>query len=229
MLGVAALDADVGAQHLAGVGLQVAVGVLGENQLRRRDHQHAAVEHFDGARHDEAVEEHGALVDLAVIVGVLEHRDVGDGRVLPLACEIRHEPAHLDHPQAAVGVHVEPDGIDHERLARDELEAVTRREAERASRGLGRERRRHGVGRSHDRGRRRGCLGRGRGAGSEEARANPCREAESDPQSSRLAPTSHRTSSVPPTPVTAARVRRRGAPSAANSRRTLKRAARDRA
>ena len=82
MLGIASLDPDVAAQHLASVGLQVAVGIAGQDQLRRRDDEHAVLEHLHRARLDQSVEEHGARVGAAVVVGVLEHDDLPDRGVL---------------------------------------------------------------------------------------------------------------------------------------------------
>ena len=66
--------------ELLGVGLQIAVGVAREPEVRRLGDEHAAVEHLQRARQHEAVEEDRLLVHLAVAVRVLEHDDAAGRR-----------------------------------------------------------------------------------------------------------------------------------------------------
>ena len=81
------------------VALEVAVGVLAVPNHRGFSHQYAAVNHGDGSRHDQLVQEIRHLVRLTVVVGVLEDDDLAYFKLgLVGAFDIRHVAAHLDHP-----------------------------------------------------------------------------------------------------------------------------------
>ncbi len=71
--------------ELLAIGPQIAVGVLKQPEVRRLCDEHAAIEHFQPARQDEAVLKHRALVHAAVVVRVFEHHNLADGLVLTLS------------------------------------------------------------------------------------------------------------------------------------------------
>ena len=145
VLRVAVLHADVRAQDLARVGLQIAVGVLREDQA-------AAARSTSTPRSSTfTVRGWTSPSRKTVRLSIFPSSSVSsstttsaDRLVFALAVERRHEAAHLDDPQAAVGIHVHPDRVRDHRLAGDELEAIARHEAEALRRILGRERRRRG-------------------------------------------------------------------------------------
>ena len=113
--------------ELFAIGPQIAVGVLKQPEVRRLRDEHAAIEHFQPARQDEAVLKHRALVHAAVVVRVFEHDNLADRRVLTLRVDVGHVAGHLDGPHAAVAVPVDHDRVLNQRLARDELDAIAGR------------------------------------------------------------------------------------------------------
>ena len=117
----------------------VAVGVACEEEMRRFDHEHAVLPERDAARHHESVEEHGRLVHAAVAVGVAQHLDASQALGLARAFGVAHVPAHLDHPQPAVGAELERDGRLDQGFRRDQLHAVSVRHIEGRERLFGRE------------------------------------------------------------------------------------------
>ena len=76
----------------------------------------------DRARKDQPVAEDRRLVRLAVVIGILKHRDAPHRPVVALARDVGHEPAHLDDPEPAVLVEGNRDGILHHRLVGEELD-----------------------------------------------------------------------------------------------------------
>jgi hypothetical protein len=117
--------------ELLRVGLEVAVGVLHQPEIRRLANQDTMIEHRQRARKNESVREDRPLVHRAVVVGVFEDDDSTDRIVLPGRLDVVHITRHLDDPEAAVGIPVDDDRILNERLARDQLETVTRRHVDR--------------------------------------------------------------------------------------------------
>ena len=98
---VAAGAAVVVADEILGVGLEIAVGVLHQPQVRRLADEHALIEHLERARQHQLVGEHRALVHHAVAVRVFEDGDVVDRLARIRAVRLRHEARHLEHPHAA--------------------------------------------------------------------------------------------------------------------------------
>ena len=84
--------------RVLGVGLEVAVGVLHQPQIRRLTDQHAVIEHLQGARHRQLVGEHRLLVHPAVVVGVLEHADPVERLARVAPGRVRQEGQHLERP-----------------------------------------------------------------------------------------------------------------------------------
>jgi hypothetical protein len=117
--------------------------VLHQPHVRRFSDEDAGVEHLDRARQDEPIGEHRALVQAAVAVRVLEHDNLADRIEVRLGrLEIGNETRHLDRPQPALRIPVDGDRILDERLARHELQAVSRRHVKGLQRLFGRQRRR---------------------------------------------------------------------------------------
>jgi hypothetical protein len=110
------------------VGLQIAVGVTRQPQVRRFGDEDATIEHLERARQHQLVEKDGLLVHLPVAVGVLEHADAADWLQLGRRRHVLHVARHLDDPQASIRIPIDDDGLLDRRLARDELEAVARRQ-----------------------------------------------------------------------------------------------------
>ncbi len=128
--------------ELLAIGAKIAVRVLEQPEVRRLRDEHAAVEHLQPARQDEAVLKNGALVHAAVVVRVFEHDDLADRLVLAFRVDVGHVARHLDHPHAAFAVPVDHDRVLNQRLAGDELDAIAGRHGELLERLLRRQRRR---------------------------------------------------------------------------------------
>jgi hypothetical protein len=123
--------AVVGADQLLAVHFQVAVGVVHQPDVRRLEHQDAAVERFDRPRLNEAVREHGPLVHLAVVVRVLEHDDASDGIEVRLRrLEVRNVFRIFDHPHATVRIPVDGNRILDEGFGRHQLGVKSGRQIE---------------------------------------------------------------------------------------------------
>jgi hypothetical protein len=137
-----ALDASVPQpvlvrHHFLRVDLQVAVRVAHEPQLAWLADEDPAIEHLERAGQYQPVRKDRALVHHAVVVRVLEHRDVADWIQIGFRClQIAHVPGHLDDPDPPLEIPVHHDGILHERLAGDELDVIARRHVE-ALHGVG--------------------------------------------------------------------------------------------
>ncbi len=116
------------ADKLPGVRLQIAVRVPHEPEVWRFANENAVCEHLEGARQHELVGKDGAFVHHAVVVRILQHREVVNRLARVHRVCLRREAGHLEHPHAAVGIELDPDRVNHERLFRDELRVVTRRQ-----------------------------------------------------------------------------------------------------
>ena len=126
-----AVDAvQAGVDHLLLVRAPVPVGVPAEEQVGRREDEHAVPGQGDRARQDQTVQEHRAPVHAAVPVLVGQGRDRADRLLLAGPVHVRHVAAHLDHPQAPVVVEGDGHRVVHERLRGDELDAEARRHPE---------------------------------------------------------------------------------------------------
>ena len=68
--------------------------------MRRLGDEHALVEHLQGPRQDEAVDEDGLLVHLAVAVRVFEHADAAGRLALVRGGQVLHVSDQLDDPHA---------------------------------------------------------------------------------------------------------------------------------
>src|ERR1041385_5429362 len=68
--------------HLAHVGLAIAVGVLQENNFRRRSYEEAAVPRADRGRKTQSFGEEDAAIGLAVAIGVFQKADGSAGFAL---------------------------------------------------------------------------------------------------------------------------------------------------
>ena len=88
--------------EVLGVGLEVAVGVFHQPQVRRLADEHAVIEHLQGARHRQLVGEHGLLVHRAVAVRVFQHADPVERLARVPPGRVGQEGQHLEHPQPAV-------------------------------------------------------------------------------------------------------------------------------
>jgi len=119
-----AVEQDLGLR----IGHQIAVLVGHEHEIRRGADPHAAEADLQTADQVEAAHEHGALLEFAVVVGVLEHDDV----VVALALGRAHRiGVRLGDPQATLVVDRERDRLVHVGLARDQVDVEARRHGHR--------------------------------------------------------------------------------------------------
>ena len=121
--------------------------VLRQNQsLRRLGDQDAVAGERDRARQDAACRGRRCACRTSPSPWVSSRTDdvAHGGLSSPLAVDVGHVAAHLDDPEAAVGVELHRDGIVDERLAGDELEAEAGGDLEGLERLLRREDRRGG-------------------------------------------------------------------------------------
>ena len=100
---------DVGVEPAVGVGdelfrvgLQVAVGVAGQPEVRRLADEHAVVEHLQRARQDQPSRKTVFLSILPSSFGIFEDADAAERLALAGRGDVVHVAAHLDDPQAAV-------------------------------------------------------------------------------------------------------------------------------
>lgn len=136
------------AQQLARLRPAVAVGVAVDPQRGRVGlaDDHAVVERQHEARQDEAFGEGRAPVHAAVAVVVEQHADPAARLVLAGAVDVLHVGAQLGDVRAAVAVEHAQRRLAHERLARDQFDAVPGRQTEGRRLGI-RSLRRHAAGR----------------------------------------------------------------------------------
>ncbi len=128
--------------ELLAIGTEIAVRILKQPQVRRLCDEHAAVEYLQPSRQNEPLLKHGALVHPSIGIGVFEHDNLPDRRVLAAGIDVGHVSGHLDRPQAPLAIPVDHDRVLNQRLARNELDAIPRRHVELLERFLGRKRRR---------------------------------------------------------------------------------------
>ena len=115
--------------RILGIDAAVAVGVFEIENVRRVGDEQPAVERKEGRRPEQAVDEDGALIELAVAVEVVEH---ADARVLAVA--VLAIAAHLADEEPAVLVELHRDGAIHQRLGGDLFELKTRGDGKRLHR-----------------------------------------------------------------------------------------------
>ena len=99
---------EPGEDDFANVGLAVAVGVLGINDVGGGTDQHALLPRRDAVGKVDLVEKDGRLVVLAVAVGVFEQTDAAARLIIPL--EAGGVVEHFGDPQFAVRTEVDGDG-----------------------------------------------------------------------------------------------------------------------
>jgi hypothetical protein len=118
--GLVVVRREAGQERLHLVGLAVAVGVAGEEDVGRCADEHAVApdRHARGER--ERLEEDRARVVGAVAVSILEGDDASAGR--EVAGDAVRVVVHLRDPQAAVAAEVDRHGARDQGLARDELD-----------------------------------------------------------------------------------------------------------
>ena len=134
------LAAAVGiADELLRVGLEIAVGVLHQPQVRWLSDQDAVVGHLDRSRQHQLVREHGPLVHDAVAILIFQDDNVVDRLARVHRVRFGHEPGHLENPQPPVRIEIDGDGIHDQRLFGDELRVISGRQHERLRLFLGRE------------------------------------------------------------------------------------------
>ena len=129
--------------HFLGVGLEIAVGVAGLDQIRRLADQGAIViQDLEGARQHQLVQEDGALVEDAVAIGILKDHDIADrlGHVDHLLAD--GIALHFDHPEPAIAVVLGHDRVRDQRVGCHQLHLEARRHAESLGLLLGSQRRR---------------------------------------------------------------------------------------
>ena len=100
------------------VGLEVAIGVAGKQNVRRVGDPDAAMPHRNPRGNVQPVEEHGRLVNLAIAIGVFQHLDP----VAPLARLAAGILQRLRHPDAALLVDAHRHRVHQVRLARHKLD-----------------------------------------------------------------------------------------------------------
>ena len=119
-------------------GLVVAVLDRDEQQVRRRADPDAAEADLDAADEVQALDEDGALVELAVAVGVLEDQDAVAWPRLSGAAD-RDSVVRLRHPEPAAVVDGEGDRLMHVRLAGEQRDLEALGHGHRLGRLLGRQ------------------------------------------------------------------------------------------
>ena len=154
MLDVRVTAAVLVRDEILRIGLEVAVRVAHQPEIRRLTDEHAVSEHLQRSRKDQPLGEHGPLVHPAIVVRILEHHDPTERLVLVGGGDRVHVADHFDDPHAALWIEVDRNRVLNHRLAGDELDPVARLKNERLHRVSGRK-----GGRGSHR------LGRGRGAG----------------------------------------------------------------
>ena len=96
-------------EHVATVGLAIAVGVLGIEDVRRAGDDDPFPPRNQAGGEAEAVEERGRFVVATVAVGVFQDPD--NPAELPFVVDSERVVTHLDDPELAVGAPVEGDRI----------------------------------------------------------------------------------------------------------------------
>ena len=113
--GVVGINDDRFAGGLVAVaGDEVEVGLIGVED--------AVIEEVDGAGEEDFVEEDGALVDGAIVVGVFEDDDAALGDFFTLAVDVGHVAAHFADPHTTVAVELEGDWFFDEGFCDDGLD-----------------------------------------------------------------------------------------------------------
>ena len=137
---------EAGEDHFADVGLAVAVGVLGVNDVGRRADQHPLLPHGDAVGKVDVVEKDGRLVELAVAVRAFEQPHAPSWLIVPF--DAVRIVVHLGHPELAVRPKIDGHGRRDQRLGRDQFDLQPLGHANRLERLLGRQRRREIITRS---------------------------------------------------------------------------------
>jgi len=114
---------EPGEEHASDIGSSIGVGVFRVEQVGRSRHQDAPPPGHDAAGIRNAFEEDiGALISTgAVAVG----EDLDHAAGLSFAVDAHRVVAHLHHPQTAIGVPVEGDGIHDDGFGGDEFDGET--------------------------------------------------------------------------------------------------------
>ena len=130
MLHVPHLEAIAIADQILRVGFEVVVRVAHEPEVRWLCDEDATLEHLQGARQHETVEEDRLLVHLPVAVRVLKHDDAPARLTFVRRFQVGHVPEQLDDPHPAPRIPVDDDGILDHGLASDEFHVVSGRQEE---------------------------------------------------------------------------------------------------
>ena len=125
---------EAGVEDFAAVGLAVAVGVLGVEDIRGAGDEYAVTPGHHAGGERQVVEEDGRFVVLAVALGGLQALDPAAG--LAFAVHAERIVAHLDDPELAIRSPGEGDGVFDKRLRGDQLDGETRPHLDRAKRRL---------------------------------------------------------------------------------------------
>ena len=120
----AAVAAFVDEDFLIGDAIAVGVAVGVEVEGVGLADEDAVVERLDHPREDELVDEDGAGLVGAVVVGVFEEDDTGGGIVLVFAVDVLHVGVHLGDVEVAVAVPGDSDGFRDEGFGGGDLEVV---------------------------------------------------------------------------------------------------------
>ncbi len=122
MFGIAGI---VGADESLLVALQVPGAITAQPDLALGGHEQAIHGPAEPARQNQAFEENRPFIHDAIAVRVFEHGDRPYGIFLAFAFYIGHEPAHLAHPDAAVGIERHGHWVMNQRLAGHKLDSIT--------------------------------------------------------------------------------------------------------
>ena len=127
--------------HRRPVRAAVAVGVLQEEHVRHRGHEHAVAPRQHRGGRPQAVGKQRGFIENAVAPRRFQHAN--PPARFPFAIHAARVVGHLHHPHSSVGAKGEIDRIQHHRLGRDEFHFKSGRDLDRRQRGRRAPRLRH--------------------------------------------------------------------------------------
>src|SRR5205823_581130 len=103
------LIAVVVAHLLLLIGFAVTIGVFKKPEVRRFGDEQSAADHGNRARHEQAIDENGALIHASVAVGILKQTDAPVVRIAAFAIRAAHKIAHFQDVKTPIGIKLDLD------------------------------------------------------------------------------------------------------------------------
>ena len=111
-----------------GIGLQIAIGIAGLPQRWRfADQRAAASQDLEGARQHQFVGKHRAIVEHAVVIGIVQHHQAIHRLKAVFHRQIVRPARQFHHPQPAIAIEFHQDRILHQRFGGDQFHGIARR------------------------------------------------------------------------------------------------------